>query len=201
VVRELDGLKEQRSFGRLDQPTGMHRNPSGGGNRSWRAAPWTLTAQHARGVIEILRRSLAPAGSDTPLTLCGRSFMVGLTDAEAQAFVPRGGGNGPPAMGADSAILGAALACKARVCPGSGACLAAAGAPQSQPQSQVVDEVYLATSDKNLQVLARLHGVAAGSMAELRGELTAREAVWRKAYASAAIEQATCMGGEASRRG
>ena len=67
-------------------------------------------------------------------------------------------------MRADLEILACAMACRESVA--------------------TADEVVLATADKSLSALARIHGVATVTLEEMRAELEARDSMFRKAYAT-----------------
>jgi hypothetical protein len=55
------------------------------------------------------------------------------------------------------------------------------------------DECMLITEDKNLQLYSGVHKFPVMSFAQAQADLGEREAVWRRAYSSAAIEQARSM--------
>ena len=131
----------------------------------------------ARRVIGFLREAQR---SGTP-------WLLGLPD-DLNARQGGDNSNKAGAMAADSKILATALACL----PGGPP---VAGNPGAWGEASSTDECFLATNDKNLAVLACVHGVQGGGLEDLRRRLGEREASWRRAYAHEALAQAQCMAG------
>ena len=140
----------------------------------------------------------SPSSSAAERGAVAELHLMGITDAEALPFAPALGASGwGESMAADSRILAAALACRplARQRRETAAAQDRLNATGTEGPLPKEDEVYLATSDKNLAVLARLHGVPSGGMAQVRADLSEREATLRRAYAGEALAQAACMAG------
>ena len=246
MVKELDGLKEQREYG------GPRTNWSGPTSSTVSEGPYgrsmnnnhaslTVTAQRARRVIGFLQEQMAPtqpneshvvrnhfgrANDTNGSSFCrgigsnmkglggglssladdsSNTFVVGFTDAEVATVAPALSGGSSGSMTADTKILSTAIAIanhlgqaplnsgnaesdkSSSAAPGGSS---VTGDAKPLLGSHREDPVYLCTSDKNLALLAAVHGIRAGNLAKLRAELADREAAWRHAYARDAIAAA-----------
>lgn len=239
MVKELDGLKEQREYGgpRPNWSGPINTGPTTHGSTASDGshgrplnssqAPLSVTAQRARRVIGFLQEQMTPnrpnrnsavsnyMGGTNELigaSLCtgvastmksissglssladdsDSSFVVGITDTEVATNAAALSDGSSGSMAADTKILSTAIAVANHLGQLSGVPGGLVSGKAKTPAGPYrEDPVYLCTSDKNLALLAAVHGIRAGNLASLRAELADRETAWRRAYAQEAVAAA-----------